>query len=226
MRYNEKSQLKHDSYVFGSSCGSCGTLTEISPRIDTFDRGEIESLSFGKGGVMSIGLVEIKREGGCVNQWGFDSNVDVSLRVLRRQAHSIGRKIEVRDNTLLSVVDDDLSKAMMSTRLDDIKDNASSENWDGYGALPVESASYENTKRVIKCMPCGCAEHWNLFPNTNGTIILSANDGKSASINIGNKDFSYFAIGDDGKYVKGKKEFSIDEIKNALKQIKDVLGWR
>lgn len=65
-----------------------------------------------------------------------------------------------------------------------------------------------------------------MFPNTNGTIILSANDGKSASINIGNKDFSYFAIGDDGKYVKGKKEFSIDEIKNALKQIKDVLGWR
>lgn len=117
------------------------------------------------------------------------------------------------------------NKEYLLNRLEKLHDTLH-EVWDGYGALPVESASYENTKRVIKCMPCGCAEHWNLFPNTNGTIILSANDGKSASINIGNKDFSYFAIGDDGKYVKGKKEFSIDEIKNALKQIKDVLGWR
>lgn len=100
------------------------------------------------------------------------------------------------------------------------------EGWDGYGALPIEKQSYKNMKDAIKMFDRNVLSRFNLFPGTNGTLILSAKGKDIASINIGNEKFSYFAVGHDGKDARGEKPFSEDKFMYALKEIENVLGWK
>ena len=63
-----------------------------------------------------------------------------------------------------------------------------------------------------------------LFPNTNGTLLLTAPGKQLASINIGNENFSFFAMGKDKKVIKGMKEFSPENLTNAFDQIQAEIG--
>lgn len=98
--------------------------------------------------------------------------------------------------------------------------------WDGYDAIAIEEDSYDNTKKAIEKLSSKEINYFCLFPNTNGTLILSAKGDFLASINIGNENYSYFALGKDGRDVKGEKHFNEKNFKKTIKEIEDVLGWK
>lgn len=98
------------------------------------------------------------------------------------------------------------------------------ENWDENGALPIEREAYENTKCALRVIGEKTPEAWNLFPNTNGTLLLTAPGKQLASINIGNEKFSFFAIGTNKKMVKGMEAFSLENLTKAFNQIQTVIN--
>lgn len=107
-------------------------------------------------------------------------------------------------------------------RLEELK--SLPENWDENGALSIERRAYENTKCALEIIGEKASEAWNLFPNTNGTLLLTAPGKQLASINIGNENFSFFAMGKDKKVVKGMREFSPENLTNAFDQIQAEIG--
>lgn len=98
------------------------------------------------------------------------------------------------------------------------------DNWDENGALPIEREAYENTKCALGVIEEKTSEAWNLFPNTNGTLLLTAPEKQLASISIGNGNFSFFAIGKDKKVIKGMEAFSLENLTNAFDLIQTVIN--
>lgn len=98
------------------------------------------------------------------------------------------------------------------------------DNWDGYGALKIEPEAYENTKEALVVIAKKTSEPWNLFPNTNGTLLLTAPDRKKASINIGNNEFSFFAMGENKSSVQGMEKFSTENLSTVFGEILTVIG--
>ena len=99
--------------------------------------------------------------------------------------------------------------------------------WDGYDALPLEKASYDNTKTALGILlDHNLISRFSLFPNTNGTLILTARGEDMSSISIGNESFSYFTKGKDGETVKGEVPFTKGSFVKAVNEVAHVLGWR
>lgn len=99
------------------------------------------------------------------------------------------------------------------------------ENWDKEGGLPLEEKVFENTKTALISISGGMLKYWRIFPNPNGTILLSPKNGAIAGISIGNEDFSYAAYISDSKQISGKEPFSVEAIRVAIKQIHRILGY-
>ena len=99
------------------------------------------------------------------------------------------------------------------------------ENWDKEGGLPIEEKVFENTKTALISISGGMLKYWRIFPNPNGTILLSPKNGAIAGISIGNEDFSYAAYISDSKQISGKEPFSVEAIRVAIKQIHRILGY-
>lgn len=117
------------------------------------------------------------------------------------------------------------ARAEISSLLDRLDGFAAlKEGWNGYDALPIEKESYENAKAAIRQMPVGQAGLWNVFPNTNGTILLTAKGRHLASISIGNTGFSYFAEGADGRVVEDECDFSTSAVAGAFQRINEVIS--
>lgn len=98
------------------------------------------------------------------------------------------------------------------------------DNWDGNGALPIEQAAYQNAKCAIRLIGEKTSDAWNLFPNTNGTLLLTAPGKASASISIGNEEFSFFAMEKGKPIVKGIDTFSVENLTRAFDQIQTVIN--
>jgi hypothetical protein len=65
--------------------------------------------------------------------------------------------------------------------------------WDGEGGLPIEKKAIGNVRKMLKACDGNVLDHWLLFPDTNGTLLLQYNGtDKDASISIGNTAYSYF----------------------------------
>lgn len=115
-------------------------------------------------------------------------------------------------------------KSALLNRLDHLKTTLKP-NWNGEDDLPIEQASYLNTKAAIEETPARLLKHWDLFPDPNGTLLLSPKDESVAGISIGNSEFSYAAYVSDDKQFSGKEPFSIEAFSDALKQIHRLLGY-
>lgn len=98
------------------------------------------------------------------------------------------------------------------------------DNWDGNGALPIEQAAYRNTRCAILLIGEKTSDTWKLFPNTNGTLLLTAPGNKSASISIGNEQFSYFAMKKGTPTLKGTETFSAEKLSRVFDQIQAVIN--
>lgn len=98
------------------------------------------------------------------------------------------------------------------------------EDWDGYGALPIEEAPYRNMKVLLEAAPAWRLYRWDLSPDVNGTLMLSTRDGSIGAINIGATTMTYIARrkGEEqsmawrGPYSKERALRSLEEISKRL----------
>ncbi|WP_165154735.1 hypothetical protein [Parabacteroides sp. ZJ-118] len=120
--------------------------------------------------------------------------------------------------------DDFVSKTRMLQRLESLYSNLQYDNWDGYGASPLEKQAYENTKRVIDSLSGLELKCWNLFPSPNGTLLLSIKNGDVASLSIGNNDFSYAALKGESKMM-GQESFEANRVVKVIENIHLLLDY-
>lgn len=84
-------------------------------------------------------------------------------------------------------------------------------NWDGYGATPIESASLDNVKLLINRLPT-CFPTPEVSPSPNGTVSLDWEIGNAGfSIEIGNTSFSAFFKDDTGIF-PFNGAFDVDDV--------------
>ena len=129
-----------------------------------------------------------------------------------------------QDELIVALGDDYEAQSKMLRRLDVLKDSLG-DNWNGEGDIPIEEKAYNNAKTAILATPGAMLKHWRLFPNPNGTLLLSPKNKSIAGISIGNEDFSYAALASDDKQISGKEPFSEQAFKSALNQIHRILGY-
>lgn len=71
------------------------------------------------------------------------------------------------------------------------------DNWDGYGALPIDGKSIDNVRRVVAILQVVDLKKWQIAPGVNGDIYINyKGTDKLAGILVGASSFTYF-IGDD-----------------------------
>lgn len=98
-------------------------------------------------------------------------------------------------------------------------------NWNGEDDFPIEELAFNNAKVAISATPGSMLKYWRLFPNSNGTLLLSPKDKSIAGISIGNDEFSYAVYVSDDNQIGGKEPFSVVSFKAALAQIHRILGY-
>lgn len=114
----------------------------------------------------------------------------------------------------------------MLTRLSNFLENLDSENWDEYGAYPIELKSYENAVLIVKNTPEKVLKLWHVFPSPNGTISFEFKAREIAAMSVGNTDFSFVARRkDDRKAIKNKMAFDLNAATDALIDMSRHLGY-
>ncbi|MDD6006236.1 MAG: hypothetical protein PUC21_02875 [Bacteroidales bacterium] len=130
----------------------------------------------------------------------------------------------LQEELITALKEDYEAQSKLVKQLDRLKESLKS-NWNGEDDCPIEDRAYFNTKASILSTPGVMLKYWRLFPNPNGTLLLSPKDKTIAGISIGNDDFSYAAFVSDDKQMSGKEPFSVQAFKSALKQIHRILGY-
>lgn len=130
----------------------------------------------------------------------------------------------LQEELITALKEDYEAQSKLVKQLDRLKESLKS-NWNGEDDCPIEDRAYFNTKVSILSTPGVMLKYWRLFPNPNGTLLLSPKDKTIAGISIGNDDFSYAAFVSDDKQMSGKEPFSVQAFKSALKQIHRILGY-
>lgn len=90
------------------------------------------------------------------------------------------------------------------------------------GLIPLEQRTEENVSCVINAYSGNGLNEWNLFPNTNGTLIFQLKDRRPAAISIGNEYFSFVAKAPSGERVKGKQRVSPEAIISVMKNLESL----
>ena len=116
------------------------------------------------------------------------------------------------------------TKIKFRRRLEYLKTTLKS-NWNGENDYPIEEEAYINTKAAINGTAGRLLKHWDLFPDSNGTLLFSPKDDAVAGISVGNKEFSYAAYISDDYQLNGKEPFSLESFKDALLKIHRMLGY-
>lgn len=135
-----------------------------------------------------------------------------------------GNKYFFADCLVTDMEADFETKTSFRRRLDYLKSTLKM-NWNGENDYPIEEESYLNTKAAINSLPGRMLKYWNLFPDPNGTLLLSPKDDSIAGISIGNTEFSYAAYVSDDCQLTGKEPFSVDAFNGVIKQIHRLLGY-
>lgn len=117
-------------------------------------------------------------------------------------------------------------KDHMLRRLSQFLVDLNSQNWNEYGACPIEREAYENAVLIINHTPEEVLKLWHVFPSPNGTISFEFRNREIAAMSVGNSDFSYVARRkQDRKAVKGKKSFDYNDAVEALRVMSIHLGY-
>lgn len=91
-----------------------------------------------------------------------------------------------------------------------------SNNWDGYGALPVSRKVIGNIKAILLISDDEDWQDWLIGAEPNATIAIQAKT-KVASISIGNKEFSYYANIDGKESGDSHVVFSPESVLNLMR---------
>ena len=94
------------------------------------------------------------------------------------------------------------------SKLNELKNSCSKQNWDGYDALPISNSSYLNTLRIINFLPNDLPTP-ELSVDSDGEVSLEwyVDKEKVFSVSIGTDSFNYAGLFDTGK-VHGKEEIN------------------
>ncbi|MCF0186283.1 MAG: hypothetical protein HUJ98_07340 [Bacteroidaceae bacterium] len=98
------------------------------------------------------------------------------------------------------------------------------DNWDCRGAVPMEETTLNNVKSVAEMLTGGMLDYWDLFPDVNGTVLLTTKDGQIASISIGNEEFSYAAVINNQRMI-GQEKFDSHRVVSTIKHMHQFLGY-
>jgi|GEM_PF-1978067 len=142
----------------------------------------------------------------------------------QRRYHPVFDIESIQSDLSVALGNDFEAQAKLLKKLNALKSSLQY-NWNGEYDSPIEESSFTNAKIAISATPGAMLKQWRLFPNPNGTLLLSPKDKSIAGISIGNDEFSYAAYVSDDNQISGKEPFSIDAFKSALNQIHRILGY-
>ena len=149
-----------------------------------------------------------------------------ALNVNEYPTHTETINILFEDSSTVATNIEESYREYMLTRLSHFLNDLSMENWDGYGAYPIERQSYANAVMVVNNTPEDVLKLWNVFPSPNGTISLEFKAREVAAMSIGNSDFSYIARSKKTrKAVKNKLNFDLQAATDALVTMSKHLGY-
>lgn len=141
------------------------------------------------------------------------------------QYNPIFANVESYQNALTSALGDDYEiQSNLLQRLNILKSSLKSD-WNGELDYPIEEKAYNNARTAILTTPSAMLKYWRLFPNPNGTLLLSPKNKSIAGISIGNEEFSYAAFVSEDKQISGKEPFNDKAFRAALVQIHRILEY-
>ena len=153
------------------------------------------------------------------------SMISLDIQPIQYQSKPVFANAECLSSAISKALYDEYeTQNSILKRLELLKDSLK-ENWDKEGGLPIEEQVFNNAKLALSSISGGMLKYWHIFPNPNGTILLSPKNRGIAGISIGNEDFSYAAYISDSKQISGKEPFSVETFKIAIKQIHRILGY-
>lgn len=100
------------------------------------------------------------------------------------------------------------------------------ENWDGYGAIPLEVKSASNSLNILNKLDFACISKVNeIYPNTHGTVTVEFENKYSEKLHleIGNDSFAYFMeLNEIGVSFYNDLSFSDENVKELIKNIRSI----
>ena len=100
------------------------------------------------------------------------------------------------------------------------------ENWDGYGAIPLEVKSASNSLNILNKLDFTCISKVNeIYPNTHGTVTVEFENKYTEKLHleIGNESFAYFIeLNEIGVSFYNDLSFSDENIKELIKNIRSI----
>lgn len=93
------------------------------------------------------------------------------------------------------------------------------EDWDGNGAHPILPSIAGIVRDVIENTPASVLSFWRIFPDLNGTLLLSAKGKHIIGLSIGEHEFSYVAR-HNSKKIKGILPTTSKNIIKILTELK------
>lgn len=126
---------------------------------------------------------------------------------------------EVNQLTTPLVIKEDLIEEILSFK-------SLKQNWDGYGAVPVEVKSASNTIKILdKISTSGISKINEIYPNTHGTVTVEFENYNSEklSLEIGNESFAYYIeLNSLNVCFYNDLSFSNENIKELIKNIQSI----
>lgn len=99
------------------------------------------------------------------------------------------------------------------------------DNWDGYGALAVVDAAYNNAMSIVERVDADSLHRWNFFPSVNGTILMTVKGRRLSTIDIGANRFSAYASEFDGdNFIDVTADFNPVSVAGLIKEIEHAFG--
>lgn len=114
------------------------------------------------------------------------------------------------------VLSDNKNKETLLSQLYALQDYQ--KGWDGAEALPLQPLSVNNLRGAMSLCEDSALSGWQLSPEKNGTLMLTAHDG-NAGINIGDATYSYFKIVDDTVSGESNIAFNPNSVATIIKEL-------
>ncbi|MBQ7510794.1 MAG: hypothetical protein IJT53_07820 [Prevotella sp.] len=96
-------------------------------------------------------------------------------------------------------------------------------DWDDEGAPPINEEIIGTVAALVDEEGGRNMEHWIIFPDTNGTLMLEAKH-QDATISIGKKEFSYVFHSQEHDESASHLPLSIDTLMQIIKHINEQQG--
>lgn len=119
----------------------------------------------------------------------------------------------------------DLEKTELDLMDDKIKEleSLNYDDWDGYGALPIDKKAIENLKALFRIIVNWDFKSWQIFPDVQGGIYLNYKlEYPNACIIIGPDEFTYVIETDTSVLRGGTNKFNSQEIFDIMNDIHNI----